>query len=169
MQRSGKIIEKQPIKQEQKKIIVRKDNFMLNVADINDKKNKIKGERCTNPLNPVYTVATANEPPPGWSRTYGQIEGSKPHNPKENIRCPDFCLNTKDIPGAVSKIVRAVESSKKEQIPGTQASSLRRGVSSKRTTNPLAPKYAYPGQSELKNTNYNRPKTAVQRFDEFIY
>ena len=54
---------------------------------------------------------------------------------------------TSDIPGAVTKCVKAVESSKKEQIPGTQVSSLKRGLSSKRTTNPLAPKYAYPGHS----------------------
>lgn len=138
---------------------------MLDVTDINNKQNKIKGERCTNPLNPVYTVPSTDEPGPGWTRSYGTIEGSHPHNPKQNIKCPDFSLMTSDIPGAVSRIVRAVESSKKEAVPGSQTNSMKRGLSSKRTTNPLAPKYAYPGHSQAPKSQYTRPKTAVQRFD----
>lgn len=106
MQRSGKIIEKEPVLENKKKLEAKKNNFMLDVSDINLKQKKIKGERCTNPLNPTYIVPSSNEP--GWTRSYGEIAGSKPENPKENIKCPDFCLNVKDIPGAVSRVGKSI-------------------------------------------------------------
>jgi len=67
MQRSGKVLNKELICNDKKKIIPINNNFM-NVADINKKEKKIKGERCTNPINPLYTVPSAQDPQPGWSR-----------------------------------------------------------------------------------------------------
>ena len=56
LQRYGKVIEKQPISCKDKKLIPKTNNFMLDVTDINCKENKSK--RCTNPLDPKYTVET---------------------------------------------------------------------------------------------------------------
>lgn len=165
MQRSGKYPQKEPILENKPRIVPKTNNFLMDVADINHKQKKIKGDRCTDPLEPTYTIPTAEQPQPGWTRSYGKIEGSHPRNPKQAITAPDFTLLTKDIPGAVGRVRIGIESSKKEPVPGAQPDSLKRGLSSKRVTNPLAPKYAYPGHSEAKSASYARPKTAVQRFD----
>lgn len=77
---------------------------------------------------------------------------------------------TQDIDGAKPKINNFV-CSKKEEVVGSKPESLKRGISSKRSTNPLQPKYNYPGWSENGGSSYEvftRPKTAVQRFDAFI-
>ena len=71
---------------------------------------------------------------------------------------------TKDIEGAESKKKRNYKSVQKQEINGAKASTLKRGMSTKRTTNPLHPEYRYLGCEKP-----TRPKTAVQRFDAFIY
>ncbi len=53
-----------------------------------------------------------------------------------------------------------------KDVPGAQAATKKRGITTERKTNPNWPEYQFPGQSELKN-QYNNPygKTA---FDEKI-
>lgn len=60
MQRSDKYPQKEPIAEKKKPILQKNNNFMMDVTDINDKQNKIKGERCTNPLNPIYSMPSSN-------------------------------------------------------------------------------------------------------------
>ena len=58
LQRTGKTVEKEPISNIRKKPLVPKaQNFMLDVTDINLKRDK-EQMRHTNPLNPVYKVAS---------------------------------------------------------------------------------------------------------------
>lgn len=54
---------------------------------------------------------------------------------------------------------------KREEIIGAKSGTLKRGMSTKRHTNPLKPKYQYIGNRDFQG----RPKSAVQRFDAFIY
>jgi len=55
-------------------------------------------------------------------------------------------LKTEDIDGAKTKYNNFIIE-KKEDIAGTKPESLKRGISSNRRTNPLAPSYNYPGWS----------------------
>ena len=101
------------------------------------------------------------------------IEGSKVIEKKiESALKVNNSLLTKDIEGAKPTYNNFVVE-KKDDVPGSKPETLKRGISSNRKTNPLQPRYDYPGWSESNvNTNqpksYTRPKTAVQRFDAFI-
>jgi hypothetical protein len=53
---------------------------------------------------------------------------------------------------------------KKEEIIGRSLEHSNGGMSTKRHTNPLKPKYKYSGIRDFQG----RPKSAVQRFDAFI-
>jgi hypothetical protein len=58
-----------------------------------------------------------------------------------------------------------------KDISGTEVASKKKGIVSTRNTNPLFPKYNYPGHSQVKEVStitFQRPKTAVQKFDRFI-
>ena len=57
-----------------------------------------------------------------------------------------YNLKTEDISGARPKYNNLV-APPKEEVPGAKASSFKRGVSSNRSTNPLQPRYDYPGWS----------------------
>lgn len=78
-------------------------------------------------------------------------------------------MNVQDIEGTLPKQVRKLISSKNSEIAEAKVGSYKRGISTKRITNPLKPDYVYIGSSENKN-NYamSRPKTAAQRLDTFI-
>ncbi len=77
-------------------------------------------------------------------------------------------MQTEDIEGAKTKYNNFV-CEKKDEIPGTKPESLKRGMSSNRKTDPLQPRYNYPGWSENnEGSHFTRPKTALQRFDQFI-
>lgn len=52
-----------------------------------------------------------------------------------------------DIPGTAPKTRKEVSSSKAMEITGTRANSYKRGISTKRITNPLQPQYNYLGNS----------------------
>lgn len=96
-------------------------------------------KRQTNPLEPKYDL-------PG-QKSYGEIDGSK-HIVKNNglpLRQSNS-LVTKDIDGAKPKVNNFV-CDKKDEIAGSKPESLKRGISSNRKTNPLQPKYNYPGWS----------------------
>lgn len=138
----------------------RTNNFILDVSDINSKENLNKNKRCTNPLDPTYIVPTDQVK---ITKEIGQIQGNKPANKFENFNTPPYSLMTKDIEGAESKKREHQNPVSKEEIQGAKATTLKRGMSTKRQTNPLQPKYTYLGSSEAK------PRTAVQRFDAFIY
>jgi hypothetical protein len=49
------------------------------------------------------------------------------------------------------------EINKIDDIHGAQSSTLKKGVQTKRATNPLDPNYVLPGSSELGSTNANNP------------
>lgn len=121
-----------------------------------------KAPRHTNPIDPRYNLQ--------GDKGYGQIKGSKTflRNNGQPLR-QNNSLVTNDIRGAQPKVNNFVIETK-EDIPGTKANSLKRGISSNRKTDPLQPKYDYPGckESNTRPVNYSRPKTAVQRFDAFI-
>lgn len=133
----------------------------MNVKDINKGEIWPTSKRTTNPLTPIYDI-------PG-EQGYGIIEKSQSVNKiAKNYNKPDFKLKTEDIDGAKTKYNNFVIE-KKDEVPGSKPQSLKRGISSNRKTNPLAPNYNYPGWSEIgQKTTFTRPKTAHQRFDQFI-
>jgi len=120
-----------------------------------------KGKRTTNPLDPIYNI-------PG-SQSYGFIEGSKKIDKAAGIsQKQNNSLITEDIEGAKTKYNNFI-CLKKEEIPGAKSQTLKRGVTTNRKTDPLQPKYNFPGWSEAEQPqHFTRPKTAHQKFDQFL-
>lgn len=66
--------------------------------------------------------------------------------PKERRNVTEYNnLLVQDIPGAVAKPERKLITSKAEEINEAKSGSLKRGISTKRKTNPLQPDYSYIG------------------------
>ena len=111
--------------------------------------------RDTNPLEPQYQV-------PDQSNnlvTIGQIEKNKP-KPPQISNAPDFMNNIKDIEGTssvrffnrnlmfhVSDLPKYKATNNTGDIQGAQPCSKKKGIVSNRSTNPLNPRYHYPGHS----------------------
>jgi hypothetical protein len=133
----------------------------LFAEDINKDDRYRPHNRQTNPLEPSYQVS--------GEKSYGFIEGSRTSTKfVDRPLRPNNSLKNDDIEGAKPKYNNFI-CDKKEDINGTKPQSLKRGISSNRRTDPLQPSYNYPGWSENQQTsNFTRPKTAHQRFDQFI-
>lgn len=101
----------------------------------------------------------------GTTETIGQIEGNVPIGIPERKRGPvSTSLDTSDISGAQTSTkglgVFAYHQRKEfkktnqiDDIAGSTVGSLRKGVNTKRISNPLNPDYAIPGATEYKENN----------------
>ena len=136
--------------------------------------------RCSNPLDPVYTIADEN----GKTCDIGQVDGSKPAKmpdaPKEQAKNRCGSLSTNDIDGAKTSTkglgVFAHAARRQEQmtstnlntkdIEGSGAGSLLKGVKTKRSGNPLDTNYQYPGMTEL--TDGQNPFSLTRKEQKFI-
>ena len=133
------------------KIKLRQDfiGMQLNVRDINEYM-EFKTKRVVNPLEPIYHgVNDKGEP-----ITYGRIKGSKPKrlHPVKVNKVESMFLNTGDIKGAQTFTLSDKFYKKKtrkdfrrntltDDIPGAQAGTLKRGITTKRCSNPIMPNY----------------------------
>ena len=130
-------------------------------------KQQRASKRCSNPLDPVYTVQDEN----GKSFSIGIVDGSKPAKmpdpPKADRVARAGSLQTNDIEGAststkglgvfahVKRREDQMKSTKLDttEIDGAKAGSLLKGPKTKRVTNPLDGNYQIPGWTELKDSN----------------
>jgi hypothetical protein len=123
----------------------------LDVRDINSASHcKQRGNRCTNPLDPIYTVSKWNGSveTDEARMTIGPISESKPAK-----RIPD---KSNTPPGIIDRnipqrYVGTLPHSTINKGPvitrpmptGSRADTLKKGVVSRRETNPLAPEYIF--------------------------
>jgi hypothetical protein len=124
----------------------------LNVSDINKSDMLIPRRRETNPLQPMYRISTVNMWSPEMTDSeplmVGPIEGA---NPRRLI--PEVTRPTKgDITGThpqrfVGRLPHSsvdktsIQPWEKPLPTASRASSLKRGIVTKRSTNPLDPNY----------------------------
>jgi hypothetical protein len=87
---------------------------------------------------------------------YGQIEKSKPQTNYPFHYADPLNLKLTDIDGSqfgsknrINKYNSKYSGLVIEDVPGAQSSSLKKGISTQRKTNPLNPQYFLPGQKEI--------------------
>lgn len=143
-----------------KKTYVRKTKY--NNIDYSDlTKDIFKTRRHVNPLDPVYEIKYKN----GENYCYGLIEKSKPEVWYPYKYDHPNALKINDIkgtePGSKNKINVFNGNDynlRNDDIPGTKAGSLKKGISTLRNTNPLTPKYQWGSDIQYKtidNINNN--------------
>ena len=144
----------------------RKNSQGYSAFDYNDVTKQMRvSQRCSNPLDPVYTFKGED----GKEFTIGSVDGSKPAKmpTKPNVEGQGRAgsLNTADIDGATTSTkglgvfahVKRREDQMKStrldtnEIDGAKAGSLLKGPKTKRVTNPLDGNYQIPGWTELKD------------------
>lgn len=120
-----------------------------------------KTKRSTNPLSPSYMVRNDD----GTVEEIGGIEGNVPNKIPERKKGPvSQILQTNDIEGAQTgtkglgvfahhQRKNFKETNKLNDIAGSTVGSLRKGVLTNRSSNPLAPDYAMPGSTEYGENN----------------
>lgn len=147
----------------------------IDYGDVTKVENKFT--RCSNPLDPVYNIYDED----GKIISYGGIDGNKPGKMPEFSKAvsPERMhnLNTKDIEGAQTStkglgifahVTRREEQMKSNNldisdVPDAQAGSLKKGITTKRITNPLDGDYLVPGWKELENSLDPFSKTRKER------
>ena len=109
--------------------------------------------RMTNPLEPVYKLSYLN----GDKMVVGPIEKNKPVVFSKYHYDPAFNLKTDDIWGTqtgtknfINKFNGSNYGYTTLDIKGAQKDTKKKGIITERFTNPLRPKYKYPGYEELK-------------------
>lgn len=125
-----------------------------------------KTKRFTNPLDPLYEFKSPNKNDDFCK--YGFIERSKPGTYYPYFYKPALNLKVNDIEGSNvgSKNFIAKYNSKNfglttQDIQGCNVGSLKKGIITKRCTNPLNPCYQYIGEKELegvKNGEYSKKR-----------
>jgi hypothetical protein len=115
-----------------------------------------KTKRCVNPLDPVYEVKYKN----GENYVHGNIEGSKPVTNSLYSYADPFNLKTADIDGTttgsknrINKFVGQNFNLRTDDFRGATSNSLKKGIETKRMTNPLNPDYLLPGHKEFVSSN----------------
>ena len=115
-----------------------------------------KTRRNTNPLDPVY----------GFKKNadifkYGPIEKSKPMTQYPYFYQPSLNLKLNDIKGTnigsknrINKFTGNNYELTTQDIPGCYVGSLKRGIVTKRCTNPLNPNYQFLGAKELSGEKF---------------
>ena len=115
-----------------------------------------KTRRNTNPLDPVY----------GFKKNadifkYGPIEKSKPMTQYPYFYQPSLNLKLNDIKGTnigsknrINKFTGNNYELTTQDIPGCCVGSLKRGIVTKRCTNPLNPNYQFLGAKELSGAKF---------------
>lgn len=118
---------------------------LMDPKDINKSESAVSN-RVTNPLNPEYFVRNEE----GKVSPYGFVEGSKPRKLiKTDSEAHRRQYNTDDIDGARPGTVGVLVKDRRQQrnplivtdIEGANVGSLKRGISTNRTTHPLNPEY----------------------------
>ena len=136
-----------------------------NYIDYNDvTRTQWTSSRLTNPLDPRYTLVdessghfTKVREMIKANTSYGEIAGAKPAGLPNEVK--DRVYGTQDINGAQADTKNAGAftwmkrrqvrpANKTDDIPGGQADTLRRCVSTTRQSNPLVPDYQVPGAAE---------------------
>jgi hypothetical protein len=117
-------------------------------------------KRHINPLDPFYTMNFVD----GSKVKFGPIEGNKPLVGSKYMYKTPFNLRVDDIEGSnigsknkYKKFMGRNFCYDISDILGSNSGSLLKGISTKRKTNPLRPKYKYLGAEELKGYYSNNP------------
>ena len=142
-----------------RKPYVRKTKYeFMDYRDVNNV--DFQTRRITNPLNPFYEMNFVD----GSKVKFGPIEKNRPLVGSSYMYKVPFNLKIDDIEGTN---IGSKNKFKKFQgnnycynindIPGAQSGTLLKGISTKRMTNPLRPKYKYLGEEELKGYYENNP------------
>lgn len=134
-------------------------NTQYNNIDYSDLTTDIfKTKRQTNPLDPVYEIKYKN----GEHYSHGMIEKSKPQTYYPYHHPDPFGLKVDDIhgsnPGSLNKISKFTGCNfnlTTRDVAGGYSGTLKRGIVTKRQTNPVDPKYKYIGDYELIGNNNN--------------
>ena len=117
-------------------------------------------KRNTNPLNPFYEMNFVD----GSKVKFGPIEKNRPVVGSLYMYKIPFNLKIDDIEGSnigsknkIKKFQGNNYCYNINDIQGAQNGTLLKGISTKRKTNPLRPKYKYLGEEELKGYYVNNP------------
>ena len=142
-----------------KKPYIRKTKYEY--IDYNDVTNtEFKSSRNTNPLDPFYVMKFVD----GSKSKFGPIEKSKPQTGYQYKFKTPFNLKVDDIEGSnigsknrIKKFISKNYCYDISDINGAKSGTLLKGIYTERKTNPLCPKYKYPGNEELKGHYDNNP------------
>ena len=142
-----------------KQAYVRKNlgSIKYHYIDYNDLTRDIfKTKRKTNPLDPIYHFKKNEE-----IFKYGPIEKSKPQTQYPYFYQPSLNLKLDDIKGAnigsknrINKFTGNNYELTTKDIKGCKAGSLKKGIVTKRCTNPLNPNYQYLGEKQLQGSKF---------------
>lgn len=131
---------------------------------------EFKTRRSTNPLEPNYRMKFLD----GSKVSFGPIEGNKPLVGSQYMYKVPFNLKVDDItgtnPGSKNKYKKYMGTNSCydiSDIVGTKSGTLLKGISTKRHTNPLRPKYKYLGEEELKGYYSNNPYNNYNTLQSF--
>ena len=142
-----------------KKPYIRKSKYeYINYKDVTN--TEFKTNRNTNPLDPFYVMKFVD----GTNNKFGPIEKSKPHTGYQYMFKIPFNLKNDDIEGSNIGSKNKIKNFTSKNfcydisdIKGTKSGTLLKGIYTERRTNPLCPKYKYPGNEELKGHYENNP------------
>ena len=142
-----------------RKPYVRKTKYeFMDYRDVTN--TEFQSNRNTNPLNPFYTMNFVD----GSKVKFGPIEKNKPLIGSSFMYKIPLNLKVDDIEGCYIGSKNKYKKFKSnnycyntQDIMGAQSGTLLKGISTKRMTNPLWPKYKYLGAEELKGYHENNP------------
>ena len=152
-----------------RKPYVRKSKYeFMDYRDVTH--NEFKTRRSTNPLEPNYRMKFLD----GTNVKFGPIEGNKPMVGSQYMYKIPLNLKIDDIagsnPGSKNKYKKFMGTNSCydiSDIVGTKTGTLLKGISTKRHTNPLRPKYKYLGEEELKGYYANNPYNNFNTLQSF--
>jgi len=152
-----------------RKPYVRKSKYeFMNYRDVTH--TEFKTKRSTNPLEPNYRMKFLD----GSQIKFGPIEGNKPMVGSQYMYKVPMNLKIDDIagsnPGSKNKFKKFMGTNSCydiSDIVGTKTGTLLKGISTKRHTNPLRPKYKYLGEEELKGYYVNNPYNNYNTLQSF--
>ena len=152
-----------------RKPYVRKSKYeFMNYRDVTH--TEFKTKRSTNPLEPTYRMKFLD----GSQIKFGPIEGNKPMVGSQYMYKVPMNLKIDDIagsnPGSKNKFKKFMGTNSCydiSDIVGTKTGTLLKGISTKRHTNPLRPKYKYLGEEELKGYYVNNPYNNYNTLQSF--
>ena len=143
-----------------RKPYVRKTKYeFMDYRDVTN--TEFESNRNTNPLNPFYTMNFVD----GTKVKFGPIEKNRPLVGSSYMYKDPLNLKVDDIEGSNIGSKNKYKNFKSNNycyditdIVGAQSGTLLKGISTKRMTNPIWPKYKYLGEEELKGKLYgNNP------------
>ena len=152
-----------------KRPYVRKTKYeFMDYRDVTN--TEFQTKRNTNPLNPFYTMNFVD----GTKVKFGPIEKNRPLVGSKYMYKVPLNLKLDDIEGTNIGSKNKYKKFKGNNscydvtdIVGTQTGSLLKGISTKRNTNPLWPKYKYLGAEEIKGRHENNPYNSYNTITSF--